>query len=67
MSQNLGATFFVRVPFALITCLAFNTPMFVVGLCYPVSTIVSLIICLVFYLTGKWVKMDKLEGEEING
>ena len=67
MSHNLGSTFLVRVPYALITCLAINTPMFVVGLCYPISSIVSLTLCLIFYLTGKWVKMDKLEGEEING
>ena len=63
MSQNLGTTFLVRVPFAIITCLAVNAPMFVVGLCYPVSSLVSLTLCLIFYFSKKWVKMKSLEGE----
>ena len=65
MSQNLGTTFLVRVPFALITCLAFTLPMFVVGLCYPLSSLVSLTLCVIFYFSKKWVKIGKLEGESI--
>lgn len=64
MGQNLGTTFLVRVPFALLTCLVFDTPMHIVGLCYPVSSIASLILCVVFYLSNKWVTMSKLEGDK---
>ena len=65
MSQNLGTTFLVRVPFALLTCLVFTTPMHIVGLCYPVSSLVSLTACIIFYLSNKWINMNKLEGESL--
>lgn len=61
MSQNLGTTFLVRVPFALITCLMVNAPMYIVGLCYPISSLVSLLLCLIFYFSNKWVNMSKLK------
>ncbi len=64
MSQNLGTTFLVRVPFALLTCLVFDAPMYIVGLCYPVSSLVSLTACVIFYLSNKWINMSKLEGEK---
>ena len=65
MSQNLGTTFLVRVPFALLTCLVFTTPMHIVGLCYPISSLVSLIACIIFYLSNKWINMNRLEGESL--
>lgn len=54
MSQNLGSTFLIRVPFALITALVINAEIFVVGLCYPISSIVSLIMCVIFYFSYRW-------------
>lgn len=54
MSQNLGVTFAVRIPMALILALVVNASMYVVGLAYATSTVFSLIACIIFYLTKRW-------------
>lgn len=48
MAQNLVATFLVRVPLALLLRQAVGTSLFAMGIASPVSTIFSLIICLIY-------------------
>ena len=54
MSQNLGVTFAVRIPVALVLALVFNSSMYIVGLAYATSTIFSLIACIIYYLMKRW-------------
>ena len=65
MGHNLSCTFLIRVPYAIISCLVFTAPMYIVGLCYPISSIVSLTICIIFYLSNRWAKNIELEGDAI--
>lgn len=60
MSQNLGVTFFVRMPMALLLALVVNASMYVVGLAYATSTVFSLIACIIFYLSKKWMNLKSL-------
>lgn len=55
MTQNLVTTFVFRLPLAIIFC-KLNLPMFVIGFAYPLSTIFSLIICIIYYLSKKWLR-----------
>lgn len=54
MSQNLGVTFAVRVPVALVLALVVNASMYVVGLAYAISTVFSLIACIIYYFMRRW-------------
>lgn len=60
MSQNLCVTFLVRLPMALLLALVANSSMYVVGLAYATSTIFSLIACVIFYLSKKWMNLKSL-------
>jgi putative MATE family efflux protein len=60
MSQNLGVTFFIRMPMALLLALVINSSMYVVGLAYATSTVFSLIACVIFYLSKKWMNLKSL-------
>lgn len=64
MGQNLGSTFLIRVPFALLTSLLFNSEMFVVGLCYPLSSLFSLMLCIIYYFSFKWVNTKLINKKE---
>lgn len=55
MTQNLLTTFVFRLPLAIIFC-KLDMPMFVVGFAYPLSTIFSLIMCLIYYFSKKWMR-----------
>lgn len=68
MSQNLGVTFLVRIPVALILALAVQAEMYVVGLAYCISTAFSLIACVIFYLSKRWtiLKDDTMKLERAN-
>ncbi|MCQ4636246.1 MATE family efflux transporter [Anaerovorax odorimutans] len=48
MTQNLAATFLARVPLALLLRQTIGTSLFAMGLASPVSTIASLVICLIY-------------------
>ncbi len=65
MAQNLGVTFFVRIPVALIFALGLNVELKYVGLAYPISTFVSLILCIIFYISKKWTNLKALSIKEI--
>ena len=56
MSQNLLATFLVRIPVAIIFAIVLNESMYVVGLAYCISTTISLILVLIYYLSKRWMK-----------
>lgn len=60
MNQNLAVTFLIRIPLALIFCLGLNSEMYIIGLAYPISTIGSLILCIIFYLSGRWTRLRSL-------
>lgn len=60
MSQNLGVTFLVRIPMALLLALVAKSSMYVVGLAYATSTVFSLIACVIFYLSKKWMNLRSL-------
>lgn len=55
MVQNLATTFVFRLPIAFIFAKT-NQPMFVIGFAYPLSTIFSLTLCLIFYYRRRWEK-----------
>lgn len=55
MTQNLVTTFAFRLPLAILFA-KLDLPMFVIGLAYPLSTIFSLTICLIFYFSKKWTR-----------
>ncbi len=54
----------IRVPVAYLCGIVLDMGMFGVGMAGPFSSFVSLILCLVFYRTGKWKKMVILHPEE---
>lgn len=64
MFQNLFATFVVRIPVALVFALVLNQSMYVVGLAYCISTAVSLLLCVIFYLSKKWMVPFKFKKQE---
>lgn len=57
MGQNLIVTFLFRVPLAYLFARVLNLPMFIVGLAYPISTCVSLALCIWFYKSNRWLKL----------
>jgi putative MATE family efflux protein len=57
MSQNLIATFLFRLPLCYLFSIIPNTNLFIIGLCYPLSSLTSLIACIIFYYLGKWKKL----------
>lgn len=65
MTQNLGVTIFVRIPFALVLALLAKTEMKYIGLAYPASTFISLILCLIFYASKRWINLKSLSIREI--
>lgn len=60
MVQNLAATFLVRIPVAAIFAIGLNESLYVIGLAYCISTTFSLILCIIFYVSKKWMKPFKL-------
>ncbi len=54
----------IRVPMAYIGGIVLDLGMFGVGLAAPCSSFVSLVLCLIFFKTGKWRKMVILKGAE---
>ena len=59
--HNIGSTFLVRVPFALVVAKLFDASVFVIGLAYPISSIFSLIACIIYYVKGYWKKAPKFQ------
>lgn len=57
MSQNLLSTFLFRIPLCFLFSLIPETNLFIIGLCYPLSSLASLIACIIFYYSGKWKKL----------
>lgn len=57
MVQNLVGTFLFRVPLTWIFSKMAGATLFHIGLACPLSSIASVIICLVFYRSGKWKKL----------
>lgn len=55
MTQNLAATFLVRLPVALILAIGVNTPLWVVGFAYPLSTLFSTTLCVIYYKSKRWM------------
>lgn len=64
MAHNLGSTFIVRIPFALVLALATNASMYVIGLAYCASSIFSYIACLIYYFLKKWANLKSLSIPE---
>lgn len=58
MVQNLLTTFALRLPIAFIFAKT-NQPMFVIGFAYPLSTIFSLTLCIIFYYSKRWIKSEE--------
>lgn len=54
----------IRVPMAYLGGVVLNLGMFGVGLAAPCSSLVSLVLCIIFFKTGKWKKMVILKGEK---
>ncbi len=54
----------IRVPMAYLGGVVLDLGMFGVGLAAPASSIVSLILCIGFYKTGKWRKLVIVKREE---
>ncbi len=54
----------IRVPMAYLGGVLLDLGMFGVGLAAPCSSFVSLVLCVIFYKTGKWKKMVILSGKE---
>lgn len=60
MLQNLISTFLVRIPLAYLFWLVFNLDIFYVGICYALGSSVSLLLCIIYYLTNKWQYLKKV-------
>lgn len=54
MIQGLVAAFCVRIPFSYFMSKIEGATMFQIGLAAPLATILSILICLIYYKTGKW-------------
>lgn len=54
----------IRVPMAYLGGIVLKWGMFGVGLAGPCSSLISLILCVIFFMTGKWKKLVILHNEE---
>lgn len=57
MVQSLIATFLFRVPITWLFSEMAGVTLFHIGLACPLSSLASLVMCLIFYKSGKWKKM----------
>ena len=62
--NNVLSSVLIRVPMAYLCGIVLDLGMFGVGLAAPASSLVALILCIIFFKTGKWKKMVILKGEK---
>ena len=54
MLQGLVQSFAVRLPLAVIFSQLPNTSLFLIGLAYPIASVLGIVLCLIYFKIGRW-------------